>query len=361
MKAVDCIVVGQGIAGTLLSFELLMAGLTVQVIDAGNPFGASKVASGVINPVTGRRVVETWKINQLLAQSLDTYERISQFLNVPSVAKSVDVLAIHTSAQMKQSYEKRHNEGCRYIADVADLDRFTALFNFPYGAHQINSTVLIDLQTLLSAFRNYLIKQNLLLAESFDWNCLVLTGKAGNKRKAPVCYEKGDLRMEAKWLITAEGVGATHNPYFKQLPFRYNKGEALIIAAPGLPRAHIYKLRYSIVPWGEKDLFWVGSTYQWEFEDALPTSSFKDAVAAFLDKELRLPYQIVDHIASVRPASINRRPFAGFHPDYPQLGILNGLGTKGCSLAPYLATAWKEQLLHGKAFDPEVRLESIRP
>jgi len=34
---------------------------------------------------------------------------------------------------------------------------------------------------------------------------------------------------------------------------------------------------------------------------------------------------------------LERRPFVGFHPLYPSVGILNGMGTKGCSLAPYFS------------------------
>jgi hypothetical protein len=32
------------------------------------------------------------------------------------------------------------------------------------------------------------------------------------------------------------------------------------------------------------------------------------------------------------------------HPYFPQIGILNGFGTKGCSLAPYFAFALVQHL-----------------
>ena len=55
----DYIVLGQGISGSFLSYYLIKAGKKVLVIDESKPFTASKIASGVINPVTGRRVVQT--------------------------------------------------------------------------------------------------------------------------------------------------------------------------------------------------------------------------------------------------------------------------------------------------------------
>jgi len=350
MKQVDCIVIGQGIAGTLLSFELIQAGLSVQVIDAGDPYGASRVASGVINPVTGRRVVETWKIDQLLPLAIDTYNRISTFLKLAPVIKPVDVLAVHGDQQMRRAYEKRYNEGYRYIREVEDPEKYNAFFNQPHGLHAITQALLVDLQRLLPVYRDYLASHQLLSDVTFKWDWLQVSKQQGRS----LIYEDGNIQLKAKWLIAAEGTAVAHNPYFKELAFRYNKGEALIIAAPKLPRQHIYKLRYSIVPWGDKDLFWIGSTYQWEFDNVLPTGSFRESVMRFLDTELRVPYQLTAHIAAVRPATVNRRPFSGWHREYPQLGILNGLGTKGCSLAPYLAAAWKDHLLHGRPFDQEI-------
>jgi glycine/D-amino acid oxidase-like deaminating enzyme len=64
----------------------------------------------------------------------------------------------------------------------------------------------------------------------------------------------------------------------------------------------------------------------------------------WLNYNLKLPYTILEHFAAIRPATLERRPFVGFHPVHPQIGILNGMGTKGCSLAPYFARQLVEKL-----------------
>jgi glycine/D-amino acid oxidase-like deaminating enzyme len=56
----------QGISGTMLSWFLHKAGKSFIVIDEGNSNTASKVAAGIINPVTGRRFVYTWMIDELM-------------------------------------------------------------------------------------------------------------------------------------------------------------------------------------------------------------------------------------------------------------------------------------------------------
>ena len=56
---VDYLVIGQGIAGTWLSYFLLKQGKSVLVIDQWDEHSASHVASGIINPITGRNFVKT--------------------------------------------------------------------------------------------------------------------------------------------------------------------------------------------------------------------------------------------------------------------------------------------------------------
>ncbi|MEJ7679431.1 MAG: hypothetical protein WKG06_16540 [Segetibacter sp.] len=46
------------------------------IIDKNKPFTASKAASGVINPVTGRRIVRTWRIEELLPFALKAYTEL---------------------------------------------------------------------------------------------------------------------------------------------------------------------------------------------------------------------------------------------------------------------------------------------
>jgi glycine/D-amino acid oxidase-like deaminating enzyme len=114
----------------------------------------------------------------------------------------------------------------------------------------------------------------------------------------------------------------------------------------------MYKKGITLVPW-EKEIFWAGSSYEWSFQDDSPTKAFHDRCNSVLKEWLNVPFEIVDHQAAIRPATLERRPFAGFHPIHPPIGILNGMGTKGCSLAPFFAHALTEQIRKGAAIHPE--------
>jgi len=110
----------------------------------------------------------------------------------------------------------------------------------------------------------------------------------------------------------------------------------------------VFKRGISLVPWAP-GLFWVGSSYEWSFDDPGPTAVFRERTEAILRDWLRVPFRVVEHIASVRPATLERRPFVGLHPVYPVVGIMNGMGTKGCSLAPWFARQLAGLLGNGEA------------
>jgi len=62
----DYIIIGQGIAGTVLSHELLKAGKKVLVVDNGFTTSSSMMAAGMWNPILFRKLKKSWKAEELL-------------------------------------------------------------------------------------------------------------------------------------------------------------------------------------------------------------------------------------------------------------------------------------------------------
>ncbi len=335
---VDTIIVGQGLCGSFLSWQLINAGQSVMVIDANKFNSATKVASGVINPVTGRRIVKTWEIDVLMPYAVEAYQRFGVAIGT-SLIQQCNVLDFHATPQNKLAFEERLLKEPDYLTRTDDSvwERF---FHINFGIGEINPCWLIQLDALLVGWRKKLMAQNALTETVFKFeDCTI----------SPNGIEWNNLK--AKQLIFCDGTDGLSNPYFSLLPFASNKGEALIVSIPDLPRECIYKQGISIVPWKD-GLFWIGSTYEWTYQDLNPTQAFRDKTIQQLNNWLKLPYDIVDHLASERPANVERRPFVGCHPIHPNIGILNGMGTKGCSLAPYFAHQLTDYLLEGKPIHP---------
>lgn len=339
----DIMIVGQGICGTVLSSSLILQGQKVIVIDDANNKAASKIASGVINPVTGRRIVKTWQIDDVMPAAVRIYQALEKKLDT-SIVKQCNIVNFHASEQMQKAFADRIAEDPTYLSTPPLSNAISAAFDAPFGHTVIDPCWLIDVGNLLHHWRQYLTEQHTLVEEVFDFNKLAIKADL-------ITYDK----YTANKIIFCEGAKGEDNPCFKKLPFAPNKGEALLVDIKYLDNRFIYKKTVSIVPWKDS-IFWVGSNYEWNNNNDEPSLAFKEKTIAALNEWLKLPYQVVDHIAAIRPANIQRRPFVGMHPAYTNMGIFNGMGTKGCSLAPYFAEQMTRYILHQTPIETEANI-----
>ena len=185
-------------------------------------------------------------------------------------------------------------------------------------------------------------------SERFELNLLNIT----NER-----IEYKDITADD--IIFCDGIESYDNKYFRSLPFAPNKGEALIVRIPGLRSDKIFKKSLLLAPLGE-DFFWAGSNYLWDFDNDLPSQAFRERTEQQLKEWIKIPFTIEDHVAGIRPATIERRPFVGMHPTTPRVGILNGMGTKGCSLGPYFAKQLCDHLVSGTPILKEADIARFR-
>ncbi len=337
---IDVIIIGQGISGTFLSYYLQKKSLSFILIDESRPNTASKAAAGMINPVTGRRMVKTWMIDELMTFSKNAYQQIGDELNMECMTER-KIIDFFPTPQMRNAFIDRFNEDADYLDLPASENEWRENFNYEFGFGEIAPIFLVDINGLLSSFREKLIADGQLMEEKFDINEL-------HTIENKIQYKN----ISSDKIIFCDGINGVDNPYFKNLPFAPNKGEALIVEIKEFPSSHIFKKGINIVPL-KKNLFWIGSSYEWDFKDEQHSENFRMQTESVLHQWLKMPFNIVDHVASVRPATLERRPFVGFHPAHQNIGILNGMGTKGCSLAPYFAKQLVENMINNSIILPE--------
>lgn len=341
----EYLIIGQGLAGTFLSWYLHKAGISFLVIDDNNSNAASRISAGLINPVTGRRLVRTWMIEELIPFAQEAYGEMGNALQLKAISQK-NLLEFFPHPQLADAFRKRQEEGETYLQIASNLSAFESIFNYEFGAGMIIPAFTAHVDILLPAWRNQLATQQQLIEDRFDETHLTVTADS-------VEY-KG---IKAKAIIFCDGASSFTNKWLSLLPFSPNKGELLIIEAPGIPADHIYKKGTILAPLSTSGLFWVGSNYTWQFDNADPTAAFRDTTGRQLQNWLKVPFRIVDHKAAVRPATVERRPFIGFHPVQKNVGILNGLGTKGSSLAPYFANKLAQHLISKQPIPPEADVQ----
>ena len=331
---IDYLILGQGICGSWMAHYLQKEGKKVMVIDNQKEQTASRIASGVINPVTGRRVVKTWMIDEIMSVASEAYQQFQEE-HQANIIQQIPILNFHASLQMKEAHDTRLPQQTNFLHEVENQEYWLSFFRFKYGITEVSPAWLIDMQCFLEKSREALIATNSYLQDSFSWEDCTITEDS-------VEY-KG---IKAQKIICCDGAMGTQNPYFQLLPFAKNKGEVLICSIPGLPRNNLYKQGITITPWKEY-LFWVGSSYEWNYSDDQPSAAFRIKTELQMQQWLNVPYRVHQHLSAIRPANVERRPFVGIHPHHPAVAILNGMGTKGCSLSPYFAQQLTQFLING--------------
>ncbi len=344
---VNFLIVGQGIAGTLLSRELMNAGCRVMVVDDGNVFASSRVAGGLVNPVTGKRLVRSWMIDELLPFANSVYTKIGEEFGI-NVARESFIVDMFATKEQSELFDERIAEEQDYLSKPG-IDSHNDHFRYSYGSGCIFPSLIVNLEALLTNWRDHLADKESLWERRFSFDECVVDENG-------VSYNG----VRAEKIIFCDGAASMNNPLFSKLPWTHDKGEALVADIPGLPANCVYKQgNVSIVPW-RNGLFWIGALHDWKYTSLEPSAKFRKDVETLLDYWLKLPYKITDHLVSVRPANVERKPFVGVHPLYDRVAILNGLGGKGFSLAPYFAHMLADNLVHNIPVEADVDVGRFR-
>ncbi len=339
---IDYIIVGQGIAGTMLAHFLLQAGQRIVIFDPGHQGTASKVAAGLINPITGRRFVKSWRIDDLLPFAKKTYADLEQLLNSSLVHPRRVIRALAGVKEENDWLTRCGDPAYRdYILEEAELGHYRMAIRHPFGYGEVREGIQVDISRLVTTYRKLLIERGLLRNEQFDHRAL--------KGGASISY-KG---LVAGGVIFCEGHRAKFNPFFSYLPFHGDKGQVLLVSIKAARFEKCLKNKIFIIPL-EGDLYWIGATYEKNYDHELPDERGKAFLIQQLEALLKVPFEVVDHRAAVRPTVKDRRPFVGQHPNRKGLYLFNGMGTKGTSLAPYWAKHFADYLICGQSLDPQV-------
>src|SRR5688572_19315247 len=168
---IEFLIIGQGISGTWLSYYLNKEGRSFRVIDNAEPLASSRLAAGVINPVTGRRHVTVWMAEQILPFAQEAYSEIGTALNIQTILSS-PIIDFFPSPQMKLSFMQRLEENDGNYLDHSSSPEFSKYFNYDFGFGEIKPVYTVQLETLLPAWRNKLSTDNNLIEEHFDYSQL---------------------------------------------------------------------------------------------------------------------------------------------------------------------------------------------
>ena len=345
---IDALIVGQGLAGSLLAWELQERGGSVLVVDDGHRSAASTVAVGTVNPITGQRLTLDTQFEVYLRAMRRCFASIERWAGRQLYFDRTVVRYFQNDAERRR-WQQRREQGSyrRYLPAIEAGGTGSGAGEY----FLIQGGGYCDCLGLMSCVAQRLRGEKRLLCEPFPYDELRLVSGSH-----PVRWRE----YRARWVIFCEGYRWTENPWFHWLPGQPAKGEVLTVQCAGLEKEKIYQMRGKyLLPLAEGS--WrAGSTYTWDFADASPTAAGRQEIVEALAPLLeRYAPKVVGAVAGVRPVSRNRHPLVGLHPQQPSIGIFNGFGAKGVLRIPYYAQLFLQLLQSGRVHSAILNSEAL--
>lgn len=328
---IDVLIVGQGLAGSLLAWEMLRSGYRLMLIDSGEQ-NASQVAAGLINPVTGQRLVKSADVDVLLPAAMLCYRQLGEQFKQRFFVETPMLRILRSQRELDFARRRLNHGGYQaYLQSWAPGTEECSAAEF--GVLQQVQTGYLRTQLLLARLRDFFLALHCYRQCRLDYGDIVLQPRMRWRD------------IEPRHIVFCEGYRAVSNPWFGKLPFQLAKGEILGCETAARCPKQILNYGNWLVPLSEHR-FKTGATFAAEWPDIQPTGA---AATSLLSALLRVcprlePVKVYEHSAGIRPATLDKQPFIGAHPRYANLHIFNGFGSKGSLSIPWHARHFIEAL-----------------
>lgn len=320
----DYIIVGLGLSGIAVGERLEERGFDFHVFEDASQ-KASLVSGGVFNPIILKRFTLAWKADEQIEMAVPFYKKISQKLDVKLLHSKTIYRKFYSANEQNNWFSALDKPALSPFLDSEIIRGINPNIPAEFGFGKVLKTGYVETRALIENYRNYLEGQNRISFQSFQHREL----KCGED----FVEYKGKT---ARKVIFCEGFGISENPFFNYLPLTPNKGEYLIISSKELKLKDTVKASVFISPLGG-DNYAVGATYN--HKDTSPDVTVE--ARAYLVKKLEglitCEYEVVDQVAGIRPATVDRKPFLGRHPRFKNLYCCNGFGSRGVLIAPMVS------------------------
>lgn len=347
----DYLIIGQGLAGSILAWQLLHAGKQVLVIDDGHRSSSSKVAAGLVNPLAGMRFNCAPRTTQWLASAHAFYDTLGGIYG-QAYYHAVDMQRLFRSPEQVRFFERQQqNPGsAEYLGERLGSEQIDPGIQAPHGGFLQYRTGYLDMPQILADLRHWLIGQNAYREQAIDYTQIELIDQQ---------VAIGDV--QATQLVFCEGYRMLHNPWFDKLPLQPDKGEFLLLHSERRLCEHIVNGAHWIIPLADGG-YRFGATHEHKDITTGPTAQAREKLEAGLAGlfEQTADVQIVAQDAGVRPATSDRQPFIGTHPRHASLHLFNGFGARGALTIPWFAEQFAAHLLRGAPLPPEADIARYR-
>ncbi|MFZ4765729.1 MAG: NAD(P)/FAD-dependent oxidoreductase [Roseimicrobium sp.] len=335
------LIVGGGLAGTALAWRFWQRGAEFVLVDAGLPVTCSKVAAGLVTPITGIRLNTSWRIAELLPEALAFYDEVASHLGVQFYHHVAQVRLFRNERDVQVWRQRQADPAIQRWLEPCPPQPLVdaAAFHEEHGGFQQTGGGWLDTAGYLAASRDFFITKGCWLTDT------VADGDIDHC-EASVRW-RGETYSSAILCRGAEERGSTR--FFPWLQWDCARGVIAEIQAE-LTEHRIVNRNCWLLP--RAGGWRAGATYEFDFEASLAESA--EALRQKLTSLLRAPFEIVSAQAGIRPILKRRQLVLGRHPAHSRICVFNGLGSKGALRAPFFSRMLVDHLLDGAALEESV-------
>lgn len=340
----DYMIIGLGLAGASLALRLHQLGKRILVIDASVDNTSSRIAAGIFNPVTGRKLIKTWLADALFPAAHKFY-REAEVLTRRSFFHPKPIYRPFLTIEEQNEWMGKSSDP-NYAMFIRQILRGPSLpgVRDPFGGLLLDQSGFLDTNQYVEGVRELMRNEQAYREEKLETAAIV-------PQKDKVSYGS----FEAQHVLFSTGIHT--NPWFGWLPVRALKGETLTIGTTLDPRWVVNRGVY-MVPSGNG---WrVGATYSHGDHKPEVTQESRAELQEGLKELINLPVTVEDQQWGFRPTTPDRRPLLGRHPEHERMWVFNGLGTKGVSLAPYFSAVLIDAIEKGAPINKDVDIERYK-
>ncbi|TAK61015.1 FAD-binding oxidoreductase [Methylobacter sp.] len=333
---IDYLIIGQGLSGSLLAWELIQRGCKVVVVDNGRE-NASQVAAGLINPITGMRFVKSADVDALLPAAKHCYSQLADFFQQAFYIEKPMLRLFRSDNEFKNAGKRLNSPDYQaYLGDILPPGSAVNPLATPFGFLEQKQTGYLLTRPLLNCLKAFFIANDSYRQADFDYRDVQLQPSL---RWQDIC---------PKQIIFCEGHQGTQNPWFSWLPFQPAKGEILTLEHQTDLPDKILNHGNWLIPLNAGKIK-IGATFDRENLDTQTTEQGKSALLNALNQiaPALTGVTLVNHQANIRPCTRDRQPFIGHHPEHDNMAIFNGFGAKGSLQIPWYSRHFADVLLNG--------------
>ena len=333
------LIIGSGVAGTCLAHCFLAKGINFKIVDKGVN-QSTRVAAGIINPLVFRRMTLSWRAEEFMPAADAFYRKLGKQFNT-TFQHPVPIRRLFASEQEAGYWLKKQHlpHFSDFMTTQTEADATFPIPQNTFGTGLVKGASHIDAPAYYQVHRDWFIEQGLLESEELYYS---------NIDPETATY-KGETY---DYIVFCEGKDGIANPWFGYLPLQQTKGEILTIHAPTISQEELLNRKCFLLPVGDGN-FKAGSNYEWDVDNVIISEEARALIEENITSVTDQPYEVVDHVAGVRPTVPDRRPLFGKHAEFQKLVIANGLGAKGYMMAPLLMQELTDYLLEEKPLHPE--------